>query len=71
MLLLSQKRMPNRRKKMNLDNRRLTEIQREKKLFHSLLNKSESISECLTYKEKLDLLEKEEKEILARNDVII
>jgi hypothetical protein len=56
---------------MNLDNRRLTEIQREKTLFYKLLNDSESISECLTYRGKLDLLEKEEKDILKRSDVII
>lgn len=56
---------------MNLDNRRLTEIQQEKILFHSLLDKAESISECITYKEKLDLLNTEEKEILKRcNDEI-
>jgi hypothetical protein len=56
---------------LNLDNRRLVEIQKEKKLFSSLLDKAESISDCLTYKGKLDILEKEEKEILKRNDVII
>lgn len=54
---------------MNLDNRRLKEIQLEKKLFYDLLNESTSISECLTYQGKLDLLEDEEKEILKRSDV--
>lgn len=56
---------------MNLDNRRLTEIQKEKKLFKSLLDNADTISDCLTYKGKLDLLESEEKEILKRCDVII
>ena len=57
--------------KMNLDNRRLIEIQKEKQLFKSLLDNAESISDCLTYTGKLELLEKEEKQILKRNDVII
>ena len=56
---------------MNLDNRRLTEIQREKQLFTSLLHDAESISDCLTYKGKLELLEKEETEILERNGVTL
>lgn len=56
---------------MNLDNRRLLEIQKEKRLFTSLLNNAENISDCLTYKGKLDLLNKEEKQILERCDVKI
>ena len=56
---------------MNLDNRRLTEIQRQKQLFISLLNEADTISDCLTYKGKLDILEKEEKEILDRCGVEI
>ena len=56
---------------MNLDNRRLIEIQNEKRVYHSLLSKAESISDCITYKSRLDLLENEEKEILKRCDVII
>jgi hypothetical protein len=56
---------------MNLDNRRLTEIQKEKKLFKSLLDNADTISDCLAYKGKLDILENEEKEILKRCDVII
>ena len=55
---------------MNLDNRRLLEIQKEKKLFQSLLDKADSISDCLTYQGKLDLLNKEETEILKRCDVL-
>lgn len=56
---------------MNLDNRRLIEIQKEKRLFKSLLEESETNSDCLTYQGKLDMLENEEKEILKRDDVII
>lgn len=56
---------------MNPQNRRLKEIQKEKKLFKSLLDNADTISDCLTYKGKLDLLENEEKEILKRSDVII
>ena len=56
---------------MNLENRRLREIQKEKQFFRTMLDNSESISDCLTYQGKLDLLSKEEAEILERNDVII
>ena len=56
---------------MNLENRRLREIQKEKQFFRNMLDNSESISDCLTYQGKLDLLDKEEAEILERNDVII
>ena len=56
---------------MNLDNRRLMEIQKEKRLFQALLNNADNISDCLTYKGKLDILNTEEKEILERCDVKI
>ena len=56
---------------MNLENRRLREIQKEKQFFRTMLDNSESISDCLTYQGKLELLDKEEAEILERNDVII
>jgi hypothetical protein len=56
---------------MNIDNRRLKEIQKEKVLFKRLLDKAETMSDCLTYGGKLEILEKEEQEILARYDVII
>ena len=56
---------------MNLENRRLREIQKEKQFFKTMLDNSESISDCLTYQGKLELLNKEEAEILERNDVII
>ena len=56
---------------MNIDNRRLTEIQREKRLFKTLLDESETISDSLTYQGKLDILENEEKEILKRGGVTL
>ena len=54
---------------MNMDNRRLKEIQQEKLVWQDQLNKCESISECFAFQGKLDILEKEEKEILKRCDV--
>ena len=54
---------------MNLQNRRLKEIQLEKKIWTNQLQKCESISECFAFQGKLDLLEKEEREILKRCDV--
>ena len=51
---------------MNQNNRRLKEIQREKQFFKQLLDKSETMSDCLAYQGKLDLLENEEKEILSK-----
>ena len=56
---------------MNLDNRRLIEIQQEKMVWQVQLEKADSISDCLTFKGKLEILENEEKEILKRCDVII
>ena len=56
---------------MNYDNRRLKEIQSEKLVWQDQLEKATSISDCLAYKGKLDLLESEEKEILSRCDVKI
>lgn len=55
---------------MNVDNRRLREIQQEIKAYQRLLVESDSISDCLIYRGKLECLEKEEKEILKRCDVI-
>ena len=56
---------------MNMDNQRLLEIQREKQAYSKLLAKADTISDCLTYRNKLDELETEETEILKRFDVII
>jgi hypothetical protein len=56
---------------MNIDNRRLREIQREKMVYQDRLEKSETISDSLIYQGKIEALEREEKDILARYDVII
>lgn len=56
---------------MNLDNRRLKEIQSEKRVWQDQLDKADTISDCLTFKGKIEILENEEKEILSRCDVII
>lgn len=58
-------------KEMNMDNQRLREIQREKIVYEDLLDKSESITDCLIYQERLDELSSEEKDILGRCDVRI
>lgn len=63
--------MYNRRKTMNIDNRRLKEVQAEIKAYHKLLNEADSINDCLIYQGKIEALEKEEANILARYDVII
>lgn len=54
---------------MNLDNRRLKEIQAEKLVWQDQLSKCETISDCLAFQGKIDILEKEELEILKRCDV--
>ena len=56
---------------MNSDNQRLQEIKQFLSAYYYELNKSDSIEECLMIQEHIDALEKEEKEILARCDVII
>lgn len=56
---------------MNIDNRRLREIQREKRVYQDQLDKSESISDCLIFQGKIECLENEEKDILKRYDVIL
>ncbi len=56
---------------MNIENRRLREIQKEKMVYNDQLEKADNISDCLIYQGKLESLEREEKEILARYDVII
>ena len=55
---------------MNLDNQRLQEIKEMLSIYYSELNKADSISEC-QIKAHIDELEKEEKEILKRCDVIV
>ena len=56
---------------MNIDNRRLREIQREKKVYVDRLEKSETISDSLIFQGKIESLEREEKDILSRYDVIL
>lgn len=55
---------------MNINNRRLKEIQREKAVYADRLEKADTINDCLIYQGKLDCLEREEKDILKRYDVI-
>ena len=54
---------------MNPENRRLKEIQAEKLVWKDQLSKCESISDCLAYQGKIDILEEEEKQILRRCDI--
>ena len=56
---------------MNIDNRRLREIRLEKQVYKDQLEKSETISDSLIYQGKIEALEREEKEILARYDVVV
>ena len=56
---------------MNLDNRRLKEIQSEIKAYTELYNQSTKETHKQIYKGKLECLEEEEKNILKRYDVII
>ena len=55
---------------LNIDNRRLREIQRDLVFYHKRLDEAETKSESLIYQGKIDILEKEEQDILARYDVI-
>lgn len=55
-------------RKMNIDNRRLREVQRQLKAYRTLLEFAD-ISESLIYQGKIEALEREEKEILKRYDV--
>lgn len=57
---------------MNIDNRRLREIQRQIKAYRTLMDCSDAnINERLIYQGKIEALEREEKEILSRYDVIV
>ena len=56
---------------MNIDNRRLREIQREKQVYGEQLEQADTINDCLIYQGKIECLEREEKNILKRYDVII
>lgn len=56
---------------MNIDNRRLREVQSELQAYHKLLEESETNSDRLIYQGKIESLEREEKQILARYDVYV
>ena len=60
----------NGERRMNIDNRRLREIQRDLVFYHKRLEEAETKSESVIYQGKIDILEKEEQDILARYDVI-
>mgnify|MGYP006908893815 CR=1 FL=1 len=50
-------------------NRRLKDIQKEKRKFQDMLDNASTISDCLAYNGKIDILEKEEKEILEKMEL--
>ena len=56
---------------MNLDNERLKEIQQLKKGYAKNRDKAQSMHDMFKYQHMIDEIEKEETEILKRNDVII
>ena len=56
---------------MNIDNRRLREIQAEIKAYTQLLNECTKEADRQIYQGKISALEREEKQILERCDVII
>ena len=60
----------NGERRMNIDNRRLREIQRDLVFYHKRLKEAETISDSLIYQGKIEILEKEEQDILKRYDVI-
>lgn len=51
---------------MTIKNRRLNEVRKQIKAFKVLIETSDSIEESLIYQGKLESLEREETEILAR-----
>ena len=56
---------------MNIDNQRLKEIQQLKKGYARNRDKAESMYDMFKYQHMIEEIEKEEIEILERNDVII
>ena len=56
---------------MNIDNRRLREVQQQISAYRTLIEHSDSIEDSLIYQGKVEALQREEKEILARYDVIL
>ena len=67
------KQMHTRRRSehMNINNRRLKDIQREKTFFKKMLDKSTKQTDKQIYQGKLNILEQEEKEILEKQGVQI
>lgn len=56
---------------MNIDNRRLREIQGELQAYNELLNESVKETDKQIYQGKITALEREQKQILERCDVIL
>ena len=56
---------------MNINNRRLKDIQREKTFFKKMLDKSTKQTDKQIYTGKLNILEQEEKQILKKQGVQI
>ena len=56
---------------MNIDNRRLREIKREIKAYTELMNQCVKEDDKQIFQGKITALEREEKQILERYDVII
>ena len=52
--------------RLNIDNRRLRQIQREKRMYQGLRDKSTKENDRQIYQGKLECIEKEEREILRR-----
>ena len=57
--------------RMNIDNRRLREIQGELKAYNQLLEESVKETDRQIYQGKITALEREQKQILERCDVIL
>jgi len=56
---------------MNIDNRRLREIRMEKRVYTNQLNKAQTPHDRQIYQGKIASLNREEKQILKRYDVIV
>lgn len=56
---------------MNMDNRRLKEIQQEKLVWQDQLDKAKTKSDSLAFQGRIESLEREEKQILERYDVYV
>ena len=67
------KQMHTRRRSehMNINNRRLKDIQKEKLFFKKLLDQSTKQTDKQIYTGKLEILENEEKEILEKQGVTL